>query len=502
MNMKDDSGRQGALMGRSLSQDLTFSLVLVVLLVSILATLLSYMYLSDKSKVLFEQKSIEYIDYLSDSLALPLWRMDDDVVVGVCSSFTKNEAVALLRVTDNDGVVIFEKRDAEEDDLLLKNMQIIYKNLDVGLIELGLTPRIYKEKNNELLIASIFIMLVVVTVMLLFTRNILQRLLNKPLDHLMERTRRIAAGEYDEVTPGSEHREIAEILGEFNNMAEEVEKREQSLVKINQQLETEIVEREQAEEGRKRLHKELEQKNKELQQVVYFTSHDLRTPLVNIEGFSKELGKSVNELFAAFQKGSFPEDIKEKVGFIVENEVPESQKYISISITKMESLLSGLLKLSRLGSAELEIEKIDMNELISDVLSILKVHTNYSDVKMKISELPSCMGDERQINQVFSNIIGNAIKYLDPTRVGIIRISGYEDNGQSVYCVEDNGIGIAPEYQVRIFDIFHRLEPERNEGEGLGLNIVQSTVERHNGKIWVESEPGRGSEFYIALPGS
>lgn len=494
MNLKDGSGKQGALMGRSLSQDLTFSLVLVVLVVSILATLLSYLYLSDKSKVLFEQKSIEYIDYLSDSLALPLWRLDDDVVVRVCSSFARNEAVALLRVTDNNGAVVFEKKDTEEDDLLLKNMQIIYKNLDVGLIEIGLTPRIYIEKNNELLIVTIFIMLVVIIVLVLGTRIILQRLLSKPLDYLMERTRRIAAGEYDEETSGAKHSEIAAILGEFNNMAEEVEKREQSLVKINQQLETEIVERE-------RLHKELERKNKELEQVVYVTSHDLRTPLVNIEGFSKELGRSVNELFSAFQKGSFPEDIKEKVDSIVENEVPESQKYISTSITKMESLLSGLLKLSRLGSAELEIENIDMNELISDVLSILKVHTNCSGVKMEISELLPCMGDERQINQVFSNIIENAIKYLDSKRAGIIRISGYKDNRQSVYCVEDNGIGIAPEYQGKIFDIFYRLEPARNEGEGLGLNIVHRTVERHNGKIWVESEPGRGSKFYISLPG-
>ncbi len=272
------------------------------------------------------------------------------------------------------------------------------------------------------------------------------------------------------------------------------------LTKINQQLIHDITERKKFEEDRELLNNELEQKNKELEQVIYVTSHDLRTPLVNIEGFSKELGRSINELFSAFQKGSFPEDIKNKVASIVNNDIPESQNYITTSIIKMELLLSGLLKLSRLGRTELEIEKFDMNELMSDVLSILKIHTNYSDVKIEISELPSCMGDERQINQVFSNIIGNAIKFLDSGRQGIIRISGYNDSGQSVYCVEDNGIGIAPEYQGRIFDIFHRLEPDKSEGEGLGLNIAHRAIERHNGKIRVESEPGIRSKFFVSLP--
>jgi light-regulated signal transduction histidine kinase (bacteriophytochrome) len=173
---------------------------------------------------------------------------------------------------------------------------------------------------------------------------------------------------------------------------------------------------------------------------------------------------------------------------------------MSASINKMDLLISGLLRLSRLGSSELEIEGLDMNRLISEVSSIFKSRISNSDIKLEISELPICKGDEILMNQIFSNLIDNSIKYLDLNQAGIISISGYSKDGQSVYCVKDNGIGFDSEYKKKIFDIFHRLEPEKYSGEGLGLTIVQRALERQNGRIWVESEPGKGSEFYMSLP--
>ncbi len=99
---------------------------------------------------------------------------------------------------------------------------------------------------------------------------------------------------------------------------------------------------------------------------------------------------------------------------------------------------------------------------------------------------------------VFSNLIENALKFLDPERPGLIRISGYEDNDKSVYCIEDNGIGITPEYKDKIFEIFHQLAPSV-EGEGLGLSIVRMILEKNEGLIRVESEKGRGSKFFVIL---
>ena len=137
---------------------------------------------------------------------------------------------------------------------------------------------------------------------------------------------------------------------------------------------------------------------------------------------------------------------------------------------------------------------------MSDIASAFEFQLKNSGIELQIERLPSCRGDDFQINQMFTNLIDNALKYLDPGRHGIIRVSGEKKNGIVVYCVEDNGIGIARSHQDKIFEIFHRLDPERGDGEGLGLNIVWKILDRHNGNIWVESEPGKGSRFYVSLP--
>ena len=166
----------------------------------------------------------------------------------------------------------------------------------------------------------------------------------------------------------------------------------------------------------------------------------------------------------------------------------------------MDSLLSGLLRLSRLGRAALTIKELDMNKLLSDIVETFEYKIKEKGITPQIGELPPCLGDETQINQVFSNLVDNSLKYLDPHRTGTIKISGRKENGQAVYYVEDNGIGIAEEHRDRIYEIFHRLNPEEGTGEGLGLSIARRILDRHAGKIWVESAPDKGSKFFVVLP--
>ena len=111
-----------------------------------------------------------------------------------------------------------------------------------------------------------------------------------------------------------------------------------------------------------------------------------------------------------------------------------------------------------------------------------------------------CFGDESQINQVFSNLLDNALKYLDESRPGVINIYAKIEDNRSIYCVEDNGTGIAPEYQNRVFEAFYRLELEKVAGEGLGLTIVARILGKNDGKIWLESDIGKGSKFFVSLP--
>ena len=119
---------------------------------------------------------------------------------------------------------------------------------------------------------------------------------------------------------------------------------------------------------------------------------------------------------------------------------------------------------------------------------------------MQVDSLPTCQGDEMQINQVFSNLLDNALKYLAPNRRGVIRVCGQEEPDRVVYSIEDNGIGIAAQHQDSIYKVFHRLDPQRGTGEGLGLTIVRRILDRHGGKIWLESEVNEGSRFYLSLP--
>jgi C4-dicarboxylate-specific signal transduction histidine kinase len=246
--------------------------------------------------------------------------------------------------------------------------------------------------------------------------------------------------------------------------------------------------------------RELRKLNEELEQLTYVTSHDLRSPLVNVEGYHKEICYSLEELRDILKEIDMPEDMKERIASIIDKDIPEAVGYIGTSVRKMDSLLSGLLNLSRSGKVKLDMKELDMNELVSDVVSTFEHRFKAYGARYEISELSSCIGDENQLNQVFTNLIGNALKYHDPSRPGIIRIYSKKENGMLIYCVEDNGIGISPEEQEKIFNLFHQVEPAR-QGEGLGLNIVMKIVERHGGRVWVESEPGKGSRFFVALPG-
>ena len=261
-----------------------------------------------------------------------------------------------------------------------------------------------------------------------------------------------------------------------------------------------ITERKLAEEDRKRLAEEISEKNKELEQVIYVTSHDLRSPLVNVQGFSKELDYTMKDLESILQSVEIPLDSKKKLDLIFEEDIPETITFIDSSIKKMDSLLTGLLRLSRLGRAALSFEDLDMNLMLSAIKNIFEFRIKEEGVNVEIGELPSCVGDAVQINQVFSNLIDNAIKYRDPKRDCVIKIRGEQKGEKVIYCVEDNGIGISKEHQKDIFVIFRRLDPKGTSGEGLGLTLVSKILSRNNGKIWLESESGFGSKFFVSLP--
>jgi PAS domain S-box-containing protein len=261
-----------------------------------------------------------------------------------------------------------------------------------------------------------------------------------------------------------------------------------------------VTERKQAEQERERLLEELADKSKEMKQLLFVASHDLRSPLVNIQGFTREIERSLQQVRSVLQGENIPSAVKEKLADPIEEGIADSLSYILASTSKIDTLLTGLLKVSRLGQVALTIEKLNMSKLMAEVVDSFEFQAKEAGVKLEVGKLPHCHGDRAQINQVFSNLIGNALKYLDPQRPGIIRIYGRKEDSNVVYTVEDNGIGIAPEHQERVFQIFQRVDTAAIPGEGLGLTIVRRILDRHGGKVWLESEPGRGSRFHVSLP--
>ncbi len=258
-----------------------------------------------------------------------------------------------------------------------------------------------------------------------------------------------------------------------------------------------ITERRKAEEERESLFKAIEQKNKELESILYVASHDLKSALLSIESLGNDLKESC-ELVKLVLADRL-EQLDEKSRDVLDRDIPETVKSILSSAGKMEILLGGLLRLSHAGSATLNVERLDMNKILAEIVESFEQQMAEEKISVEIEELPWCMGDVSLIKEVFSSLLDNALKYLDDSRRGMVRVWGKVEDGQSVYCIEDNGIGIAREHYEKIFDMFYQLEHGKKRGEGLGLTIVRRILDRHKGRVWVASEVGKGSRFYVSL---
>jgi len=261
-----------------------------------------------------------------------------------------------------------------------------------------------------------------------------------------------------------------------------------------------ISERKQAETERNHLMVELKQKNKELEGIVYVASHDLRSPLVNVQGFSRKLVKSCADLDRILSTLDLDAATRTLVEPIIRESVPKSLGFITGSIEKMDGLLSALLRLSRLGRAALCFDSLDMQVILKKIVASMTYQIEAAGARVELGALGTCLADREQVIQVFSNLLDNAVKYRSPERPLLVRIFSEEFDEGIRYCVEDNGMGIPQDHQDKIWEIFQRLNPYDSEGEGLGLTLARRIVDRLGGSIWVESEPDIGCRFYVVLP--
>jgi PAS domain S-box-containing protein len=256
--------------------------------------------------------------------------------------------------------------------------------------------------------------------------------------------------------------------------------------------------------------RELAHKNEEVEAFVYIISHDLRTPLLNLQGFSKELEISCQELGQelgidnwadqATRPLALPPSSNTRVENILKEDIPSSVRYISASAAKLHRLINALLEFSRYGRQEYQSDEVELRAVIQSTLDLVRLSLADSGVLVSVGPLPRVYGDATALGQLFANLIGNAIKYRQPGRPGLIEIGGEVADGDAHCWVRDNGAGFPASAKSRLFQIFQRFHPGLSEGEGMGLAIVKRVVERHGGRIWVESEEGLGATFHFTLP--
>jgi len=246
----------------------------------------------------------------------------------------------------------------------------------------------------------------------------------------------------------------------------------------------------------------LTQKNEEVEAFVYIVSHDLRAPLVNLQGFSSELERSCGELEAHLSAAALSPATEKAVQDIVRKDIATALRYISASTAKFQRLIDALLLLSRTGKQQFRLEDVDVRAVVEATMLSLYQSIANSNADIVIGALPAVRGDVTALGQVFSNLLSNALKYLQPGRRGLISIAGQSTSAGMHYWIRDNGAGIPVASQRRLFQVFQRFHPTLASGEGMGLAIVKRIIERHGGTVWAESEEGVGTTFHLLLPSS
>lgn len=248
---------------------------------------------------------------------------------------------------------------------------------------------------------------------------------------------------------------------------------------------------------------QLRQQTLDNDMFVYSVSHDLRSPLVNMQGFSQEIGHASDDLRRILDAATIAPPIRNDMLTILNTDMKESLRFLQNAVARTANIIDALLRLSRAGRIDYQQQLVDVAPIVQRVIDAMQGTIRERKASITVLPLPVMWGDATAIDQIFGNLIGNAVHYLDPLRDGCIEVGCLPqrlDEKHHTYYVKDNGLGIAEAYQAKTFTAFQRFHANSVKGEGIGLALVLRMVERQGGRIWFDSEEGRGTTFFVALP--
>jgi signal transduction histidine kinase len=324
------------------------------------------------------------------------------------------------------------------------------------------------------------------------------RSIGRRLDVLAENAQRLASGQ-PLPTPLSGNDEIAALDSALNRtsaLLREADEK-QAALKTSLQMRAEEL---------AGVNETLRQETQDNEMFIYSVSHDLRSPLVNMQGFSKELQVSCDELRATIDDARLPEIEHKRLAHVLDGDVQESLRYVCSSVTRAASIIEALLRISRAGRLEYQWQRVSVGRAVARAVDALQKRIDERKIVVVVRDLPTAWGDPSAIEQVFSQLLSNAINFLDSSRLGRIEVGALAESALAsaprarTYFVRDNGMGIPAAYMSKVFRAFQRLHGDVAQGDGIGLALVRRTVERHGGRVWVESAEGAGSTFFVTLP--
>ncbi|MBU1083678.1 MAG: ATP-binding protein [Candidatus Omnitrophota bacterium] len=339
---------------------------------------------------------------------------------------------------------------------------------DLGMVVKMDTKEVFSsaEKLRKLLSAISMVLLLIVSIMAVMIAGSI----SKPIKELTKTSRIITSGDLSARARAYTNDEVGELAQAFNQMTD-------SLVEAKDKVEEERVKIEEQAEL-------LKKANQELDSFVYTVSHDLRAPLRGIGAF------------ASFLEEDFGKDMAE--------DARDHVKEITKGVNRLNAFIDDLLTLSRISRIKNPYENVDINELIKESIERIKFDIQKNEVNLKVQGgLPTMYCDRIKMNEVFLNLINNAIKFSSKNKTSKPRVEiGFRDEGQNyIFFVKDNGIGIDPKDHDKVFGMFKRIQTaEEFEGTGAGLSIVKKIIEDHHGKIWIDSEMGKGAAFLFSVP--
>lgn len=346
---------------------------------------------------------------------------------------------------------------------------------------------------------TFFMAVLLILILTVLAAIALARSIAKPVESLQRSTSSYADGMFNVRSHINTGDEIGQLATAFNTLADNIEHYNAEIREKNAELEGYGQKLEQQVHERTAT---LSAANEEIKSFAYIVSHDLRSPLVNLKGFAGELDYTLQEISARVEaiQSRLDEGEAEKMASLIKEDIPESMRFINNAVEKMDHMLSSILKLSRLGKRELAFESVDLEAVCRDALSSLTYQLEKFHVKTVLEYLPTIRNDRLVMGQIMGNLIGNAVKYLDPERSGMIRIWSEDSaSGITIY-VRDNGMGIQPHEKEKVFQIFRRGRHESVQGEGMGLAYVLTLVRAQGGNIYFEPAPDCGTVFAVFLP--